>query len=112
MNPSSALPVFFTRVYPENIFEARSVLRSKHNRKLEVSTLIDMCRRIPHSAAPVDKLNIIGSSNEKDLIINLPHGKYSLVILSGRVHLHVDKETDITVILAEGSEAVIIIKNP
>lgn len=104
------MPEFSTRVYPENIFEARSALRSKHNRKLETSTLVDLCRKIPHSPAPVDKLNIVGSSNKNALIIDLPHGKYSLIILSGRVYLHVDKETDITVVLGQDAEAIMIIK--
>lgn len=98
--PASAIfTVFSALVYPEDIFEARSILQSKANNKLETSTLIDMCKRMKPHSGPVDKLKVIGSSTNNVLAVKLPSGLYSVVVESGHIQIHHDDDTDIMLTL-------------
>lgn len=104
--PAPALLTGFSAlVYPEDIFEARSILQSKNNNKLESSTLVDMCKRMKPHAGPVDKLKIIGSSTGNILAVKLPSGLYSVVVESGLIQIHHDDNTDIMLTLLGNAQA-------
>lgn len=104
-------PGFSALVYPENIFEARSVLQSKSNNKLDAATIIDMCQRMQPHAGPVHNLKVIGSSTSNILAVNLPTGMYSLIVESGLIQIHHDDDTEIMLTMLGNARVERVLRN-
>lgn len=111
MPVSRTFPGFSALVYPENIFEARSVLQSRKNNKLSTATIIDMCKRMQPHEGPVHNLKVVGSSTSKILAVNLPPGMYSLIVESGLIQIHHDDDTEIMLTLLGNAQVERILRS-